>query len=245
MTQPEVTPPGNTPLFEGLGSEWNDVLSALPEDKRSLYGSAIRDRISSYEPLKAYEDFHKSGVSADQIGMALQVLSTVENNPREVYEAIGKHLGISTAEVKQVAEEIKKEESSNLSPEYQQLQQQFNTMAQIMLAQRQEQEKSAAQQREDRELEQAISELKKKHGDFPEDEVLMRAIHKELSLEDAYKDYEAFVTQTRQTRPAPTLLGSGGSIPRQPLDVKSLDSAGTKNIVAQMLEHANRERNQG
>jgi hypothetical protein len=37
------------------------------------------------------------------------------------------------------------------------------------------------------------------------------------------------------------LLGAGGTVPKRGIDVTKLSSAETKNVVAQMLEHANTE----
>src|SRR5690349_3195645 len=104
MGQP--TPPGDMPLFEALGTEWNDIVGALPEDRRAELAPRIKERLDRYEPLKAYENFHKSGISSDQISTALNVYNVLENKPREVYEAIGQHLGITAKQAQEVVDEL-------------------------------------------------------------------------------------------------------------------------------------------
>jgi hypothetical protein len=240
MGQP--TPPGdNVPLYEGLDSSWNDIVSAFPEDRRNELAPLLKSRIDSYEPLKQWESFQKDGITPDSAKTALDTLKYIESNPKDVYEAIGKHLGISATQAEQVVEEI--EDGDSTDPRIAKLQQQIDTMSQIMIAGRQQtlQEKEAAQQ--DAAIDKEINALKAKHGDeVNEEEVIMRMLHKNMTAEQAHQEYSAMVSELRRTRPAPMLLGSGGSVPKKGIDVTKLDSAGTKNLVAQMLEHANVER---
>lgn len=243
MGQPN--PPGdNIPLVEGLDSSWNEFVSALPEDKRAELGPKLKERINSYESrqkeFEPWEQFQKSGITPDFADTALRLFSTIENNPREVYETIGKHLNITPAEAKTVVEEVKKGDPED--PRIQTIQTQLDTLTQITLAQRQMSAQEQADAEADAVVDQEIGELKKKYGDFPEDEVLMRMLHKGLSAEDAYNEYSGFVDQVRSRRPAPMLLGQGGAIPSRAIDPTKLDSKGTKDLVRQMLDHANAEK---
>jgi hypothetical protein len=237
MGQP--TPPGdNVPLFEGLGPEWNDIVGAIPEDRRAELAPKLKERISAFEPLQQYSDFAKSGITPEQISTSLNLFSIIENNPKEVYETLGKHLNITPAQAEQVVEQL--EESDGSDPEIAALKQQVETLAQIALAQRQQttQEKMAAEQ--DALLDSEIQGIKKKYGnDVPEDEILMRMLHKNMTAEEAYTEYSSRAEDIRKRRPAPFVMGQGGHVPNQQLDVKTLDNKSTKNLVAQMLDHAN------
>lgn len=245
MGQP--TPPGDIPLYADLGVEWNDVLSGFPEDKRAEFAPKIHEKLNeklkTFEPLRQYEDFHKSGVGPDHIGTALQVMSTIENNPHQVYEMLGKYLNITPKQAEEVVKDVKNnQESDESDPRYEALQNQVNTLAQIALAKRNEEEQSALAAQQDRALEEELSNLKKQHGDFPEDEIIMRMLHKDLTAKQAFDEYAQFVEGIQRRRPAPFVLGSGGAVPREPLDVKKLTGPQTKDVVAQMLQHANQER---
>lgn len=240
MGAEDVNPPGNSPLYEGLDSDWNDIVGAFPEDKRAELAPLLKERIDSvhkqYEPLKAYEDYQKSGVSSEQIATALNIYNVVENNPRQVYDVLAQHLGISPQEAKEVVEEVTEGDSSD--PRVAKLQQQVETMAKVMLAEREASMKQAETEKQDAALEKEMTALRKKFGDIDEEEILMRMVHKNLSAEDAYKEYSAKVSELRRTRPAPMVMGNSGAIPRNAIDPTKLDNAGTKNLVAQMLQHA-------
>jgi hypothetical protein len=239
MGQP--TPPGDSPLIEGLDASWNELVQYIPEDKRAEFAPKFRDRIKTeYEPLKQWEDLHKSGITPDQAGTALNVFTMIENDPRKVYQAIGDHLGISAQDVKQVAEEI--EAGDDDDPRIVAMQEQLDTLAQIALAQRNQsaQEKEIAQQEAaiDKEIAEAIAQ----YGEVPEDELVMRMLHKGMTAAEAHQEYTGRANEIRSRRPAPMIMGAGGSIPSKAIDPRKLDSVGTKNLVAQMLEHAKGER---
>lgn len=243
MGQP--TPPGDMPLYEGLGPEWNDIVGAFPEAQRAELAPKLKERISSYESqlegYKGWDDFQKSGITPDHAKTALDLFSTIENNPQQVYDTIGKYLNISPAQAQEVVEEI---EENGSDAEIKALKQQIDTLSQIQLAQHQmtQQEQLAAEQ--DAQLDAEISGIKKKYGDdIPEDEILMRMMHKNMTAEQAYQEYSQRVDDIRSRRPAPMLLGNGGSVPSRAIDPRKLDSKGTKDLVTQMLDHANAERN--
>lgn len=245
MTQ--STPPGDLPLIEGLGNEWNELVSAIPEDKRAEFGPKLKERISAYEPLKQWEELQKSGVTPEFAGQALNVFNYLEQNPREVYKAIGDHLGLTPAEVKEVVKDIKKETENGSVDDSRiaQMEQQLQTLAQIALAQRQQSTQEREQSEQDALIEKEISGLKTKYGDdVNEEEVVMRMLYKNMTAEQAYQEYAGHVTELRKRRPSPMIVGgSGGPIPKRSIDVTKLDAAGRKNLVAEMLNHANNERN--
>lgn len=243
MGQPN--PPGDIPLYEGLGADWNDIVSAFPEDKRAELAPRLKQRLDEtvkpYEPLKAYEDFHRSGITPDQIGTALQVFSTIENNPRQIYDTIGKYLNITPAEAKEAVENIQDGTTSD-DPRLQRIEQQLETLARVTLAEKQQTtaEKQLAEQ--EAALDRELSGLRKKYGDdFDEEEILMRMAHKDLSAEKAYEDYMSKASEIRKRRPSPMILGGGGMVPQRTLDVTKLNTSDTKNLVAQMMQQARNE----
>jgi DNA-binding Lrp family transcriptional regulator len=236
MGQP--TPPGDMPLYEGLSSEWNDIVGAFPEDKRNELAPLLKQRIDGFqEQIKPWEDLTKSGITPEHASTALNLFNVIENNPREVYETIGKYLGITPAAAKEAVEEME-DSGATEDPRLATLQQQVDTLAQIALAQRQQTaaEKQAADQ--DAAIEKELGSLKSKYGDVDEEEILMRMLHNNMTAEQAYQSYAAKVSQIRSTRPAPMLIGGGGAVPRKSIDVTKLDNADTKNLVAQMMQHA-------
>lgn len=240
MGQP--IPPGeNTPLYEGLDASWNDVVSALPEDRRSELAPRIKERIDAYKPLEAWKDLQTSGITPEFASTAVSLYSVIENNPRQVYDTLATHLGITPAQAKEAVETMQ-EVTDEDDPRIATLQQQVDTLAQIALAQRQQTaaEQMAAEQ--EAALSKELEDLTKKYGEIDEDEILMRMLHKNVTAEQAYQEYANKVSELRKRTPAPRLIGQGGVVPRNAIDPTKLDSAGTKDLVAQMMQRALHDR---
>jgi hypothetical protein len=240
------TPPGdNVPLYDGLDSSWNDIVGAFPEDKRGELAPILKSRIEEvqkqYEPLKQWEDLAKSGITPEHASTALSIYSMVENNPKQIYEELGKYLGISTAQAEKVAEAVQEDDSND--PRIQELQHKIDTIGQVLLAERNQTMAQKQQAEADAALERELVALNKKYPDVNEEEVVMRALQKNISLEEAYQDYTRFVSEVRKRPMTPMVMGAGGAIPKPNVDVRKLDSRATKDLVAQMITHANNERN--
>ncbi len=241
MSQPDgaPTPPGNAPLFEGLDPEWNDIVSAFPEDKRAELAPKLKERLDSYAPLKEYEDFSKSGVTPDQIKNALNLSYVVENKPREVYDKIAEYLGITPQQAEEVVEELEEAEEAG-DHRYDALKSQIDVLSQIIINERQGKMQEQLRSQADAELEKEINTVKKKFGDVDEEQILLY-MSKGLNAEQAYQAYTKRDAEIRSRRPAPMLLGNGQAVPRQAIDPTKLSTEDTKKLVAQMAEHGRQE----
>lgn len=248
MVQP--TPPGDIPLFDGLGSEWNDVVGALPEDRRSELAGSIKSRMDSYAPLKQWEELQKSGVDPQFVGTAIDLYRTIENNPRATYDAIGKYLGISPQEAQQVVQQIQEDDGEDEDPRdarMNRLQQQYDTMAQLMVAQRQQETQQKMVASEEAKLERELKALEAKHGaeNVNQREIIMRMLQFDMTAEQAFEDFESLASGIRQRRPSPMVMSgsNGSSVPRQTIDPKTLSRADTKSLVVQMLQNGSNAAN--
>ncbi len=239
MTMP--TPPGdNVPLIEGLDSSWNEFVSAFPEEQRAVLGPKLKERVSSYESLKPWEEFSKTGVTPDHVKTSLNVFNALERNPRELYEAIGTHLGITTQQAQEVVEEL--EEADDSDPRIKSMQDQLNTIAQVLLTERQQNQQQQLVKEQENLLDKEIKDLKSRYGDdINEEEIIMRMIHKNMSAEQAYSEYANFVSEVQKRRPAPFVMGGSGSIPQKGIDPTKLNGQGVRSLVAQMMATAAQE----
>lgn len=240
MGQPN--PPGdNVPLYEGLDSSWNDIVGAFPEERRAELAPLLKSRIDAYEPLKQWEDLHKSGITPKYASDALNVFSIIENNPQQVYDTIGKYLGITPKEAKAVVDEFQEiEEEDGPDPRIQTMQEQIDTLAQIALSQRQQAVQQQQTAEADAAVEKDLVDLKKKYGDVDEDQVLLYMLNgKGVTAEQAYQMYTERDNKIRSRRPAPMLMGAGGAVPAKQLDVRKLNPEDTKSLVAQMMMQGN------
>lgn len=240
------------PLVEGGNPAWNDVLQYVPEDKRAEVVPKLKEWDSSYQTVQqSYNEWKAlsdQGIKAEDAQLAVNVLSMLEHDPKRVYDALGAHLGISAEEAQEVIEggqglEAQEQAAQELGidPEVlNSLNQRVDALTRIALAEKQEKDVA----KEEVELDRELKALEKAHGVFPEEEVIMRMMHKGLSAEEALNDYMAYEEQLLSRRPsAPRLLGSsGGRVPNQQIDVTKLDGKGTRDLVAQMLTASNAER---
>jgi len=246
MGQP--TPPGDMPLIEGLGPEWNEIVSGFPEDKRAELGPKIRERLSTYETTQqAYEpwkNLQDSGITPELASTAATLYRLIENDPRQVYETIGKHLGITPQQAKEVVQEAKedKEDEDPRFAKLSTLEQQVQVMSQILLGQRDMEAQEKAKAEADAALDKELKSLKTKYSDVDEEQVIMYMLQHNVAAEEAYKMYTERDNNIRSRRPAPFVLGSGGHIPtNKPIDPKTLSPADTKNLVAQMMQQGTNE----
>jgi hypothetical protein len=244
----EITPANSgIPLVEGGNPAWNDFLQYVPEDKRQEVVPTLKQWDEHVNKMRAdYEPWKNLGTTPDQAEQAIKVKNLIESQPQAVYERLGEYLGVSTKEAKKIVEEEAKKETETAptgTPDLEKLQNTVNYMAQILLAQKQEQESTEAEKAEDAKLDAALKELKKKYGDFDEEEVVMRAVHRGLSVEKALEEWKAKEAEILKRRPAPWLLGGGGEIPSPTTDPRKLDRKATKDLIAQTIHLANMEGN--
>lgn len=227
----------------GVNPAWNDVLNYVPEDKRNEVIPKLQEWDNNFQQVQStvapWKDFINSGIDPETAEFSVNVLSTLESNPRAVYDALGAHLGISSQEAKELVEDqglLEEElEEPKEDPRIAKLEKQTEAMAQILLARKNEE--MAAEQ--DAALDQEMKALRNKLGDFDEEYVLAK-MYAGMDPEDAAKSYFEFEEQLRSRRPpAPKILSGGsGNIPQASIDPTKLDSKGTKDLVVQMLAAA-------
>lgn len=245
MGQP--TPPGeNVPLIDGMDASWNDIVSYIPEDKRAEFAPKFKERVSQFDSYRQWDDFNKSGITADQAKSAINLYNMVETQPQQAYEIIGKHLGITPQQAQQAVEDLEEENDGSQElddifndPRFKTLAQKNEAMAQILLQQHQSSQQAQMAAEADAALDAEIKDVLKKNGsDIPEEEILMRMAHFNMSAQEAFDHASNRASEYRRRPPAPRLLGSGGNIPANRIDPTKLDKQGVKSIVAQMMQQS-------
>lgn len=230
---------------------WSNMLDDLPESVRPLvrpkfeeWDKNVQQLVgkvhSEYEPYKAWQPI-AAEYDPDTAMQAIQLLEALNEDPERVYRALQENFGYDqqTPEQGQPNQEnvFDVSEQPVVDPRLQTVEEMTNAMAEIMLSQQRAQD----QAREDAELEQYLGGLKEQYGDYDEEYVLAH-MHLGLTGEEAIQKFQALQQQFVANRPqAPTVMGSGGGLPTQAIDVNSLDSKSTKALVAQFLAQANNE----
>lgn len=240
-----------------INPAWNDVLGLIPQTLHSQitphfqkwdqnYQNSIQKVHSQYEPWKP---FVEGGIDPENVNFSLGLMNAISENPQEVVNAIQTWMQEEGVEQGQQGQQTGQQGQFDQTPQYDpsditshpkfvEMEEALQTMAQIMLQQR-ESEQSVQQ---DQELEEELGRLKQEHGDFDENYVISICANSdgEISLEDAIQmDQER--TQTilsGRRQPGPPVLGSGGAFPNSVPDPRKLGSTDTRNLVASMLQQA-------
>lgn len=229
---------------------WNDLLGVVPSQLHSQvtpllskwdqnFQTKINEVHSQYEPWKPFMD---KGVAPGDVEYALGLLNALSENPTEVIKALNEWAGADNSNTEQQGQFNQNPSPTDLDdsflqhPKVQEMQQALETMAQIMLSQKDQEQQSAA----DAELESDLQKLRDAHGDFDEDLVLALAMRGDnfdyAALENAVK---TVIEKTRPPRqPGPPVLGSGSAIPAQTPDITKASDTERRQLVAAMLQNA-------
>ncbi len=254
-TQPEVqnTYQPEPQQQESTGNPaWNNLMQVVPSQLHSQvtpilkewdqnYQQSIQKVHSEYEPYKAYEPFVQQGVDPSDIEFSLGLLNAISTNPQEVLTALSEWVAQENGQqVQEQGQYGSTPQSPDFDitshPAYQELSGVVESMAQILLSQ-----KEAEQQYEqDEMLEQELTSLKEKYGEFDEDYVLGVALNTDGNIEAAVQKYQQLSQGILSGKrpPGPPVLGSGGASPNTQFDPRKADSKDTKAYVASLLQQA-------
>jgi len=220
---------------------WNEFLSVVPQELHpkvtpilESWDKGVNDRFAKvHSEYKPWDNVIKSGYDPEATQFALGVLQALNDDPEQVYKALGEHYGFTGQGQADQKEDVNGEPDP-YEPRFKELKEQNETLASYLMQKHEQEQIALAEAQLDKEL----SEMKGKYGDFDEDYVLaLLANDDEISTEDAVK---AFITKRDQIisshRPKPLIMGSGGSLPGQGVDPRKLDDKGTKSLIVQMLQ---------
>lgn len=236
----------------GINPAWSEMLSAIPEEHHSQviphlqkWDKGVQDRFNQvHSQYEGYKPFVENQVTPDEIQFAMGLLNAVNSEPHAVRQAIDSWIeqeGIAApdqqGEPQPQGEQGQQNGQFDLAshPEYQQMSQVVQEMAQILVGQREQEQQS----QEDQQLETELNALREQHGDYDEPFVLSRMAAGKTG-EEAVAEYNQFVQQvlSGQRKPGPKVLGGGGSLPQNNIDVKKLDGKERRSLVENMLRAA-------
>lgn len=255
------TDQGNQPAPDStvpsVNPAWSELLGVVPEQLHSQitphlskwdnnFQTKINEVHSQYEPWKPIIE---QGATPDDVNYALGLLNALSENPQEVIKALTEWAGAESSteqqgQFNQTQQQVDPNEDPILShPKVREMQQALETMAQVMLSQREQEQQAQA----DTELAEDLTSLREKYkeqGDFDEEFVLTLAANSDKfdfnALENAVQKYYEKRDQILSTKrqPGPPVLGSGGAIPAQMPDMKKASDVERRQMIASMLTQA-------
>lgn len=243
--------PANNNNGGGLSQEFgNPFLQEVDEAHRPIVEPYLKkwdgNITKKFQELQAkYQPYEQLG-DIESIQQALYVQQLIDSEPQQVVEALAQALGLQVGPAQGPGQnngnngEVEiPEEFEGLPPKaFQMLQQQqqaLEAIAQMLLNNNQ----TAQQQQEDAELDQLLTSLKEKHGEFDEEYVISKMIAG-ADPDKAVQAYQNLIQNglNKRGNPGPEfpILGGGGVTPQEGgKKVTELNRNETKNLVAQVL----------
>lgn len=237
-----------------INPAWNDALNGIPQEFHSHltphfqqwdqnFQNKIQQVHSQYEP---YKPFIEQGVTPEELNYGYGLLNALENNPQEVLAALQEAIaqengqydgGQGQYESTQQNPDQQQQFEIDQHPYVQQMREQMDIMAQILLGQREQEQQQAA----DEAFDQELTQLKETKGDFDEEYVIgLLLANPNMSTEEAVDRYQNLSQQilSGKRQPGPPVLGSGGAIPNSQADMRKASPKDTRAVVQQMLAQA-------
>lgn len=254
---------GGAPQSGGIHPAWNEMLGVIPKELHSQVVPHLQkwdqNTQKVHQRSAPYKEFIEGNVSPDTIRQAMAVAQALENNPQGVYDLLHKEFGGATppqgGQGLPGTNPIQDEdpfEGYDLPPQIREklemvdrLQNGFDTMAEIMLSQRQR----SQEEEEDAELDALYQDLESRDPVFkalnqngaaePYINSMLAAGYKPEEALEQFKSFIESVGQYNNRPKPPVVLGAGGSmIPQGGMDPRKMDPRQTKDFVAQTLRAA-------
>jgi hypothetical protein len=237
----------------GINPNFQPLLSDIPQDLHSKvlphlqqWDKGVQDRFeklqSGYAPWKP---ILSSGATPDMVQNGLNLVNLLETNPEGLYRALVEHYKFGQeqepAGAGQGQTPPNQQAPAQVPDPYdlriQQMEQNFTTVAEHVLAMRRQEEEA----RQDAMIAAEFKSAHDKLGNFDDQWVRAHCIaDPSLSVEQAARNYQSWYNAEMAKHGArPIITGSsGGGVPGQNVDVTKLSGAQTRTLAADMIRQA-------
>lgn len=239
-------------LYDVLPSNLHTIVAPVLDKWESGSQSKIQQYAEQIKPYESYKPFVENNVPADRIEQALQVAQLIDADPKAFLAQMQTFYGETPSEPQQQAQQQQQQstEDGNFfdteafdldkDPRFQQIKQQQDIIANFLSTQA-EQERI---KQEDAALEQELTTLTTKYGEFDEKYVI-GLVAAGSGLEDAVKSYHTMVESIR-SKPAadadlPNIITPGGGMPSEAVNPADMTTDQRKAYVQRVLAQANRQ----
>lgn len=237
---------------------WQEFLEVVPQELHTQvtpllekWDKGVQERFqkvhSQYEPYKPIID---AGIDSDTMQFALNLLNSIEENPRLVYDALGNYHKFNVPDGNgpaggqgQLEPEVDPQ-NNQYNEKFATLERQQQIMASHLLKQREAEVEAQEAAKLDSELDQMREKYGKTKGEFNEKFVLAMMVNGDSTEEAVQKYYEFRDAELKRHSQKPLIMGSGGALPHLNTDPRKLDDKGTRELAVQMLAAAAAQRNQ-
>jgi hypothetical protein len=234
------------PAFQPLLNELPQDLHAKVVPHLQNWDKGVTQKFQTvqqeYEPWKP---IIKMGVTPDTVQAGLNLVNMLETNPEALYKAMVDYykFGQDQDSTSQGPSKEQQQEEDPYKDRFAQMERGFNTLAEHVIQQRQQEENAKA----DAALEQEFKAAKDKYGEiFDEQWIQSRCLaDPNLSVMDAAGMYQQWYQQQAAKFGAkPLIMGGGGGLPQNTPDPTKMTGQETRGLVAQMIE-LSKQQNRG
>lgn len=230
-----------------------EFLQQVPEAQRPLIEPHIKKWDAGvtkrFQELHSqYQPYKEIGADPEQLQQAWALAQALEQRPEEIYQVLKDYYengeGAQQQGLQPQPPGAQEEEVySQLPPEIVQRldrnDRMLEQMAQYILNSRQKESEAA----EDAELDETFSSLRESHGDFDEDWVLVK-ISQGMDPAQAVQSWQSMIQQQINAASGageglPPILGGGGSLPAETLNIKDMPRNKVKELVAGLVSSVN------
>lgn len=251
---------------------WSSLLDSVPSQLHSLikpelakWDRNVQQLLEKERNNNPYKTFIDEGIDPDTIKTALQVVQTMEADPKKFWEAVGEAYGLTQqqqTQLQQTSQQVASTPDDEKEPwqkQFEELQSQLLQVAQVVTQQQQQ----TTQQQNQQALEGYLDKLRDNHKNeiFPPDDFILPLLANGRNGEDAVKMFHDFIRQsggkieldpgqqqqqtsgqeqqqtTQTQQKAPDVLGAGSSgIPSNRIDFKNLKDDAVQELVVSILK---------
>lgn len=233
-------------LYAAYLEKFPTSLHPIARDVFKEWDGNVTKRIQSvhqeYEPYKPFVESYEP----DAIEQALAIAEAMERDPQAFVDAMVNAYGLTPAQEAELQQQLNPDDDEDeFDPQAARLAQHeelLQTMAEAMLAERQEREQLIELQESEALYTQTMDALTEKYGEFDVEYVntlLANGVDPDVAVQHWQSQVQTFAQrQLAPNQTAPMVMGAGGGTPSIQRDVENLSSQETKQLVAEMLRNA-------
>jgi hypothetical protein len=243
----------NSGSDNGINPAWNDLLNPLPKEFHTNaipilkqwddnYKRDVEQVQSRYSP---YQDFVDNEIPPETLMAALQLMNTIETDPRGFYDNMGNFYKDQWGQGQQTSDDtfdLGSDDGSNQLPDitqhpkFQELQQQLEQLTGVITSGTEQAQRDEAIKQAETELDAEEERLRQEKGDFDPQMVYALALSMQIPLENAVDMYFEKVS-SNTPKSAPRILSpSGGALPSQQPQIKDMTPQERRALVARMAQ---------
>lgn len=238
---------GHPAWQEFIGDAPQEVVEKYISPAFSKWDQNVNSRFQQVQQqYKPWEEIVKTA-DPETAGFAINFLNALNNNPAEVIKQVSEHYKLNDIQGTSQGQTEPKAvpEVEPWAKDISRLQQQNEIMAQALLQRHQQEEAAQADAWVNQELDR-LTKANAARGPFNDNWVCAMAGQANVTLDDAVKMYYEWEDQVRnKSRPRPLISGGGGGAPGAGgINVKKLDNKATNNLIVDILNANNAQRDQ-